>query len=119
MKYVPRIVIKELKPTRNGVIIKSTDKLLAQTMRNKHNFAVFGKSANITMFTDKHLKQQPPPLRPPSLSVVIRGVLATIHTDDIESELREEGHNITKCIRIMCNAGLTYLVRVLTNSQDT
>jgi len=60
-----------------------------------------------------------PTRRPPSLSVVIRGVLLTIHTDDIESELREEGHTITKCIRIMCNAGPTYLVQVLTNSQDT
>lgn len=119
LKYVPRTAINELKPTRNGIIIKTTERTLAQTIRNKHTFEIFGKSANITSLADRRMKQTPPPRKPPALSVVIRGVQPILSNEEIESELREEGHNIIKCLRIMCNAGPTYLVRVLTNSQET
>lgn len=119
LKYVPRSNITELKPTKNGIIIKSPDRNFALSIRNKHSFEIFGKSANITSLQDKRVKQPQPPRKLPSLSVVIRGVLPTISNEEIEAELREEGHSITRCIRIMCNAGPTYIVRVLTNSHDT
>jgi hypothetical protein len=48
LKYVPRTAIIELKPTKNGVLIKSPDPHFATTIRNRHTFEIFGHSATIT-----------------------------------------------------------------------
>jgi len=50
---------------------------------------------------------------------VIRGVDPTWTEEEITDELRQEAYEFTRIIRIKCNAGPTYLVRVLTTSQET
>jgi len=53
------------------------------------------------------------------LSKVIRGVDPTITDEEAEQELKTEGYNITKCIRIKTKTGLpSYMIRVLTNHQE-
>jgi len=52
-KYLPRDTVHQIIPTRNGIIIKSTDVNFATTIRNKHSFEIFGKNANMTKLTQK------------------------------------------------------------------
>ena len=118
-KYQPRTVISQIIPTRNGVIIKTPNPDLATSIRNKHSFEIFGHNANLAPLTRRNFKETPPPRRPPTLSVVIRGVDPSLTDDEIASELEEEGYSFRKCIRIRNNVGPTYLVRILTDSQTT
>ena len=54
------------------------------------------------------------------MSVVVRGVKPTISDEEVEAELKQEGHIITKCIRIKTKTGgPTYMIRVLTTNQET
>ena len=119
-KYVSRDTISRLIPTRNGIIIHSTDPNLATTIRNKHSFEIFGKNATISQLEPKSIRQPPPPRKFPTLSVVIRGVELDITDTEAEEELKLEGYSIQKCLRIKSKQGsITYMVRVLTNSQET
>jgi len=120
LKYVPRDSISQLIPTRNGIIIKSSDSNLASTIRNKYSFEIFGKQAKLTPLASKTIRLQPPPHRPPMLSVVIRGVDPQITDTEAETELTAEGHNIAKCLRIKTQQGEpSYMIRVLTTDQAT
>ena len=112
-KYQPRLIIQQIIPTRNGVLIKTPDPHFARTIRDKNSFEIFGPTAQLTALTSSKLKTTPPPRKQPMLSVVIRGVELDLTADDIEGELREEGHNIHKCIRIKGDHGPTFMVRVL------
>jgi len=119
-KYLPREIITRIIPTRNGIIIKSQDQNLASKIRNRHSFEIFGKTANLTHLTNKPSKQPPPPRKQPTLSVVIRGVEPTVTDTEAETELKQEGHTIMKCLRIKSRTGeATYMIRVLTNHQET
>lgn len=119
-KYLSRDSIAQIIPTRNGTIIKSPDINFASKIRNRHSFEIFGKNANITRLDQKPLKQPPPPRKPPTLSVVVRGVDPTLTDEEIETELKHEGHSIHKCLRIKAKTGqATYMVRVLTPDQET
>lgn len=119
-KYLSRDDIKRIIPTRNGIIIQSHDRNLATKIRNRHSYEIFGKSATLTRLESKPPKQPPPPRRQPTLSVVIRGVEPTITDSEVESELKLEGFSIIKCIRIKTKTGeASYMVRVLTNHQET
>ena len=119
LKYVPRQSISQLIPTRNGIIVKSPDPNLATTIRNKFSFEIFGTSAKLTNLSSARTKQPPPPRKSPLLSVVICGVDPSWTDEEIADELRQEEYEFTKIIRIKCQSGPTYLVRVLTQSQET
>ena len=74
----------------------------------------------MTRLDQKSNKQPPPPRKQPTLSVVIRGVDPTYSDEEVETELKAEGHTIVKCIRIKNKTGgSTYMIRVLTNHQET
>ena len=119
LKYIPRSSIHQILPTRNGMLIKTTTPDLFTHIRNKHSLEIFGPSATVTALNGSGPKQPPPPRKPPALSVVIRGVDPALPDTEIESELKLEGHNIIKAIRIRNDAGPTFMVRVLTNDQLT
>ena len=119
LKYVSRQAISQIIPTRNGVIVKSPDPKLATTIRDKHTLEIFGKSATMTSLTAPRPKQPPVPRKSPLLSVVIYGVEPTWTDEEITDELRQQEYDITKVIRIKCQSGPTYLVRILTQSQET
>ena len=120
IKYVNRDTIIRLIPTRNGIIVQSTDSNLANKIRDKHSFEIFGKTASMTRLENKPTRLPPPPRKSPTLSVVIRGAEPFLTDEEVESELKLEGHNIIKCIRIKNKqGGPTYMIRVLTDRQDT
>jgi hypothetical protein len=120
LKYLPRSTLSNVVFTRNGIILKSTDPDFAINVRNKVTYEIFGKDANIISLSQQAAKQPPAPRREPMLSVVIRGVPLDYSDDEVEEELRVEGHNIGKCLRIRTKeGGLSYMVRVLTNCKDT
>ena len=118
-KYLPRADIHEIIFTKNGIIIQSIDQQVAHKIRNKVSFEIFGPKANIQSLNPSSKKQPPPPRKPPTLSVVIKGVPFDYTDEEITDELRYEGFEIKRCIRILCSTGRTYLVRVLSDSQDT
>jgi len=119
-KYVSRNIIVRIIPTRNGMIIHTTDANLASKIRNKHSFEIFGKTATMSRLEQKQTRQPPPPRKTPTLSVVIRGIDPSVPDNEIETELKEEGHSIHKCLRIKNKTGgPTYMVRVLTTNQET
>lgn len=118
-KYYPRANIQEIVFTRNGILIKSPDPNLARTILNKVSYTIFGPTANLQSLTPTTKKQQPPPRRSPTLSVVLKGVPLTYTDDEILDELRFECYEVKRVIRIMCKEGPTYLVRVLSDSKET
>jgi hypothetical protein len=68
----------------------------------------------------KSPRQPQPSRRTPTLSVVIRGIEPDITDAEAEAELKQEGHTISKCLRIKTKTGgPTYMIRVLTPNQDT
>ena len=118
-KYVCRSDISQIIYTKNGAIIKSPDNNLATKIRNRHSFEIFGKTATMSQMAHPRVKQPPPPRKAPLLSVVIRGIDPILTDEEILDELRLEGHSLEKCIRIRNATGPTFMVRVLTDSQDT
>jgi len=102
-KYLPRSQISEIVPTRNGMIIKSQDDHLATIIRNKVSFEIFVTNAYLTKLTAKTIRQQPPPRKTPTLSVVIKGVNPYYTDEEVTDELKAEGHDIVKCLRIRNN----------------
>jgi len=117
---VPRDIISQIIPARNGIIIKSTEPNLSTKIRNKHSLEIFGPSAEFTSLVTPRQKHQPPPRRPPILSVVIQGVNSELSDDEIQQELQTEGHIISKCIRIKTKTGTpSYMVCILTSHSQT
>lgn len=120
IKYFSRNDISRIIPTRNGMLIQSPDQDLATKIRNRHSFEIFGKTANLTKLNNKPVRQPPPPRKSPTLSVVIRGADPILTDEEVETELKHEGHSIIRCIRIKNRTGgATYMIRVLTNNQET
>jgi len=101
------------------MIIKTSDANFATNIRNKHSLEIFGKSATLVNLASQRHKQPEPPRKSPQLSVVICGVNTTWTDEEIAEELRQQEYELTKIMRIKCKDGPTYLVRVLTTSQDT
>jgi len=118
-KYLPRADIHQIIFTKNGIIIQSIDQQVALKIRNKVSYEIFGPKANIQPLNPSSKKQPPPPRKTPTLSVVIKGVTPDYTDEEITDELRYEGFEIKRCIRIRCSTGPTYLVRILSDSQDT
>lgn len=119
IKYVPDADLQQIIPTRNGYIIKSFNSNFQQHLRDKTGFHMLGPNANIQPLKPSMKKPPPPPRKPPLLSVVIKGIPPSYTDDEVQTELLREGLAITKCKRILCDAGPTYLMRVLTDQQPT
>lgn len=118
-KYVPRANITEIVFTRNGIVIKSPDINFANVIRNKASTEIFGPQATLQQLSSQAKKQPPPPKRPPQFSAVIRGVPPDYTEQEVEDELKYEGYEISRCLRIKNDHGPTFMVRVLTGSKDT
>lgn len=105
MQEITKYQLRDIIPTNNGIIIKSTHQNFATTIRNHYSFEIFGPHALLTRLNHKPLKQLPQPCRPPTLSVVIRGVEVTITDKEIKPKLTQEGLFTQIGIRIKAKTG--------------
>jgi len=92
--------------------MKSTDPSPMKTIRDLCSFEILKKITKITVWqtcTETHA----------ALSVVIHSILPSYTDDEIQNELQQEWYTLIICVRIMCKECPTYMVRVLTKSQET
>lgn len=90
LKYIPRENISRLILTKNRIIthtINTTN--LATTIQN--SFEIFGKDAEMSSLEHRLIRQAPPPHKPPTLSVDIRGIGPTVTDTEAEDKLKLEG----------------------------